>query len=256
MVAVGCIDGHGYMVSPAARNSAWRFGFGTPANYNDNELYCGGRTVQHGRNGGRCGVCGDPWHVPEPRPHERGGRFGRGVITETYTEGQVIPVTIHMSANHRGYYEFRLCNNNNPNAKDSQRCLDKQLLELADGSGTRYALEGGIRGRHTVHVQLPPKLSCSHCVMQWTWVAGNNWGYCPDGTGRNGCGPQETFVNCADVRILQKGQITNGSNNNSVTPFKPNSGSKKPVYKKPYYPPGWKQSRPGVSSPWQTILRI
>ncbi|RXG62232.1 hypothetical protein Avbf_10632, partial [Armadillidium vulgare] len=29
----------------------------------------------------------------------------------------------------------------------------------------------------------------------------NNWGQCGNGTGRLGCGPQETFKNCADVSI-------------------------------------------------------
>lgn len=149
-------------------------------------------------------MCGDNWQVPEPRPHERGGQFGRGVITANYTEGQVIPITIHISANHRGWYEFRLCNNNNPWARDSQECLNKQVLSMADGSGTRYTLDGAIRNDHTIYVQLPARLSCTHCVLQWTWVVGNSWGKCPDGTGRNGCGPQETFVNCADISILPK----------------------------------------------------
>nr|XP_045613811.1 uncharacterized protein LOC123767806 [Procambarus clarkii] len=204
MAGVGAVHAHGYMSSPAARNSAWRFGFRTPTNYNDNELFCGGREVQHRRNGGQCGVCGDNWRAPEPRPHERGGQYGGGVITASYTEGQVVPVTIHISANHRGWYEFRLCNNNNPMARDSQHCLNKQLLSLADGSGTRYTLNGSVRGDHIVYVQLPPRLSCTHCVLQWTWVAGNSWGTCPDGSGKTGCGPQETFVNCADISILPK----------------------------------------------------
>ena len=30
---------------------------------------------------------------------------------------------------------------------------------------------------------------------------GNTWGTCPDGTEKVGCGPQETFINCADVAI-------------------------------------------------------
>ncbi|XP_068209369.1 uncharacterized protein [Palaemon carinicauda] len=204
------VSGHGYMTSPAARNSAWRFGFDTTPNYGDNELFCGGREKLHYSNGGRCGVCGDDWSLPQPRPHERGGQFGQGVITANYTEGQVVPVTIHLSANHKGWYEFRLCNNNNPQAEDSQRCLDKQLLQMADGSGSRYYLEGHVRGSHTVHVKLPDRLSCSHCLLQWTWVVGNTWGTCPDGSGANGCGPQETFVNCADVSIYPKRQGSQG----------------------------------------------
>ena len=31
--------------------------------------------------------------------------------------------------------------------------------------------------------------------------AGNNWGSCDDGTSGMGCGPQETFRSCADIRI-------------------------------------------------------
>ncbi|XP_037799438.1 uncharacterized protein LOC119594474 isoform X2 [Penaeus monodon] len=192
------------MSSPAARNSAWRFGFDTPTNYNDSELFCGGREVgrfrkipvkmfsvkqtghvgrcslmplfvlfsqvQHRINGGRCGVCGDDWRLPEPRPHERGGRFGRGVVTANYSEGQVVPVTIHISANHEGFYEFRLCSNNDPSARDSQECLDEHFLAMAEIGGHRYTLAGSIHGDHTVQVKLPKGVACTHCVLQWKWT--------------------------------------------------------------------------------------
>lgn len=36
---------HGKMMEPPARNSAWRAGFPTHIDYNDNELFCGGLTV-------------------------------------------------------------------------------------------------------------------------------------------------------------------------------------------------------------------
>lgn len=42
---------HGRMNEPAARNTAWRYGFNTPPNYNDNELNCGGAGQQHTLNG-------------------------------------------------------------------------------------------------------------------------------------------------------------------------------------------------------------
>lgn len=44
-------------------------------------------------------------------------------------------------------------------------------------------------------------MKCAHCVLQWTYTAGNNWGQCPNGTGMVGCGPQETFRACADIQI-------------------------------------------------------
>lgn len=53
--------------------------------------------------------------------------------------------------------------------------------------------------------QLPDDLTCTQCVLQWRYVAGNNWGNCPDGAGRVGCGPQEEFRGCADVKITEDG---------------------------------------------------
>lgn len=38
-------DGHGKLMDPVNRSSAWRRHFDTPKNYNDNELFCGGYGV-------------------------------------------------------------------------------------------------------------------------------------------------------------------------------------------------------------------
>ena len=46
-------------------------------------------SVQFNQNKGRCGVCGDNWASVQPRPHEAGGRYGKGVIGRRYTTGQV-----------------------------------------------------------------------------------------------------------------------------------------------------------------------
>jgi hypothetical protein len=52
-------------------------------------ICCGVSAVQWEQNQGRCGICGDPWHLVEPRPHEAGGQFAKGVIGRHYTSGQV-----------------------------------------------------------------------------------------------------------------------------------------------------------------------
>ncbi|KAF2348859.1 hypothetical protein FHG87_020384 [Trinorchestia longiramus] len=44
-----------------------KYGFPTPVNYNDHELYCGGYSRQWVTNKGKCGPCGDPWDVPQVR---------------------------------------------------------------------------------------------------------------------------------------------------------------------------------------------
>lgn len=58
--AIDVCNGHGRLIEPPSRSSAFRYGFQTPPNYNDHELYCGGFARQQ-RNGGKCGECGDPW---------------------------------------------------------------------------------------------------------------------------------------------------------------------------------------------------
>lgn len=47
----------------------FRYGFSTEKDYNDSESYCGGWARQHQRNGGKCGVCGDAWDLPQVSSH-------------------------------------------------------------------------------------------------------------------------------------------------------------------------------------------
>ena len=55
-------------------------------NENDNALYCGGFGVQHQQNGGRCGICGDPWDA-WPRQNEAPhGIYATGIIGKTYRQ--------------------------------------------------------------------------------------------------------------------------------------------------------------------------
>lgn len=41
------------------------------------------------QNGGKCGVCGDAYHLESPRPHEAGGEYAKGIISKFYAAGQV-----------------------------------------------------------------------------------------------------------------------------------------------------------------------
>ncbi|CAH2052837.1 unnamed protein product, partial [Iphiclides podalirius] len=137
------VKGHGRLIEPPSRASAWRFGFDTPHNYNDHELYCGGFTRQWNRNGGKCGVCGDAWDSPIPRPHELGGRFGKGVIVRRYAPKDTIVIKVELTASHMGYFEFRVCEE--PKAT-TQECLDRNVLKLDTKNATKYyPKDGGIQ---------------------------------------------------------------------------------------------------------------
>lgn len=199
-LVVGACWGHGRLVDPPSRASAWRFGYDTPIDYNDNEGFCGGFNHQYQNQGGRCGICGDAWDE-DPRPHEAGGKYATGTIVRTYTEGQTITVRVDITSNHRGHFEFRICPNNNPSVEASQTCLNNHPLFKADGSGFEHKISTH-NGEHAVRLKLPRGLTCTQCVMQWRYVAGNNWGYCEDGSGAVGCGPQEEFRACADVAVV------------------------------------------------------
>lgn len=90
-------------------------------------------------NRGKCGICGDPYNQKQPRDHEAGGKYASGIITRHYTEGQLIDVDVEITANHKGWFEFRICPNNDVKKAAKQTCFDKYLLKFANNA-TRYTL--------------------------------------------------------------------------------------------------------------------
>ncbi|GBP08963.1 hypothetical protein EVAR_78326_1 [Eumeta japonica] len=212
-IVVVCAHAHGRVLAPVGRASAWRLGFPSEPNYDDDGLNCGGFSHQWDVNGGKrsltqivshinpttlelvnpvissgkgwtsimkgqpkCGICGDAFDLAEPRPHELGGRYGQGFIVEHYKAGSVFEATIELSAYHRGYWEFKIC----PDPQDNgQECFDNYVLELEEG-GTKYYPVGS--ATYVLNYRLPVGLECEHCVLQWRYTAGNNWGICEDGT--------------------------------------------------------------------------
>lgn len=192
--------GHGYVMDPVNRASRWRVDGSTPRDYNDMEGFCGGYAVQWSQNSGKCGLCGDPWNNPTPRTHELGGAMGQGVIVKTYQQGSTVSVTVKITANHRGYFYFKICNLDVEN--ESEACFERNKVLISNGA-TTYPLPSTESKDYILSLKLPANLYCNRCVLQWTYVAGNNWGICPDGSGSLGCGPQEHFRTCSDIKITK-----------------------------------------------------
>ncbi len=115
--------------------------------------------------------------------------------------GQVIDVKVEFIANHLGYFVFRVCPVTDENREVTQQCLNKHELIIHGTNSPRHHLRTRIQGVHKLRVKLPNGLSCNRCVLQWDYRSGNRWGNCGDGTSKLGCGPQETFRGCADIRI-------------------------------------------------------
>ncbi|XP_071454084.1 uncharacterized protein [Hetaerina americana] len=195
------VYGHGYLKDPLNRASLWRHGVpGAPFNFDDNQQFCGGFQQQWGVNGGRCGICGDDYALSRPRPYENTGKNVIGYVVKRYSPGVVINVTAKITASHLGHFEFHLCPLGAPDALEEEECFVP--LQLADGSGFEYRVKTWYVGDYSTRVVLPEGVTCERCVIRWQYTAGNSWGICSDGTGADGCGPQETFRSCADVSIL------------------------------------------------------
>ncbi|CAF0939544.1 unnamed protein product [Rotaria sordida] len=114
-----------------------------------------------------------------------------------------------LTANHKGHFEFRLCNvDSNPNSDATQECLDRRVLKIAGTDSTRLRdVDKYGTATITVRVQLPSDVACRHCVFQWKYTAGNNWGTDPI-TGQSGLGmgiENETFMGCSDISINGNG---------------------------------------------------
>ncbi|XP_071533383.1 uncharacterized protein [Panulirus ornatus] len=209
--------GHGRLMDPPARNAMWRLGYPNPVNYNDNELYCGGFVVHYQKNEGKCGVCGDDFRETVPRSHEAGGEFANGIIGKRYIAGQVIDIEAELTTNHKGYMELKLCPHNHPKEIITQECLDQYTLPLEGTTETKFIIPKDSKKKEvfTWKVKLPDGVTCSNCVIQWKYFAGNTWGVDGEGDEGVGKGPQETFINCADVTI----------NTNTPTGFYPPQGN-------------------------------
>ncbi|XP_064485788.1 uncharacterized protein LOC135398299 [Ornithodoros turicata] len=203
------------MIEPPARNCMWRFCYGAPQNFDDSELFCGGIKAQWQDNCGRCGVCGDNFSDPPPRRHETGNEYARNITVRTYEPGSNVDIVVDIVANHLGYFEFALCPRDDFSVAETEECFDSHPLEvMGDGkeeadSASRYRIKNATNGIYLTRVMLPPDITCTSCVLRWHWRSGNNWGQCADGTEALGCGPQETYRNCADIAI-RNGQGVRG----------------------------------------------
>lgn len=131
-------------------------------------------------NDGRCGVCGDPWDAPEPRPNEAGGIYASGIIGRTYSsDKRYIDTVIHVTSSMGGYFQFNICPNNNVKKRVTQECLDNYPLRVlskdrSTSYGKRYFLNilAGMPGVVTLSLEIPEGLECTQCVLQWRWHGG------------------------------------------------------------------------------------
>lgn len=211
------IHGHGLMRTPPGRSSMWRDGYQTPPNYMDNEVSC--------PRGGQCAPCGDDLKQSQPRKNENGGYYNKKkTIVAQFKEGQEIAVTMLITANHRGWVQFSLCELKNESAVETEDCFSPLTVNedadrrpfWGDDLSTKFKVPEGVTGSMDVKVQLPKGKSCDHCVLRWFYSTGNDWNDngCIEECEQNGGNKKqccygfnkfpERFYSCADIFIGEK----------------------------------------------------
>ncbi|KAF0716799.1 Aste57867_2659 [Aphanomyces stellatus] len=220
--------GHGRLIAPPHRGWLYtlpQFTDLVPADYDDDGLSAGGiGSTQSGTHG----ICGDPYSQQAPRPHETGGgvyalfpKYGSKVIGGCFAPGQTMDLTVEITANHKGYFEFALCKLNGRTDAETEQCFNATPLVQPNGQ-KQWPLPAGIKTFNMQYV-LPAGITCegdSHCVLRWHYTGWNNADVGIDG--------QEQFWNCADI------YISNNCNNippspPATTPSPPSPPTKTPA---------------------------
>ncbi|XP_045483829.1 uncharacterized protein LOC123689071 [Harmonia axyridis] len=194
--------GHGMMLEPPNRSSLWKFYTAdndkVVINYNDNQNFCGGYATQWETFNGKCGVCGDVYNAPHPQDNENTGLYGKFGPVRTYKSGEVVNVTVLLTSNHKGHFKYSLCALEDPTKPESgEECFQELSLENGSPAYIVSPTDYYVYNR----VKLPENFTCNRCVLRWHYTAGNNWGWCTKSVGAVGCGPQETFRSCSDIKI-------------------------------------------------------
>ncbi|KAL3287336.1 hypothetical protein HHI36_001810 [Cryptolaemus montrouzieri] len=197
------ISSHGVMLEPPSRSALWKFypvdNVRVVPNYSFNQLICGGFAKQWKKFGGKCGLCGDPFDAPQPRPNENTGKYGKFGTVRNYSPGSVINVKIELKITHKGKFRYSICDLRNSSKPESgEKCF--RPLKLADGKS--FHKVGPAPPTNIFNaVKLPEGLKCRRCVLRWEYLTGTRKGKCANGKRKVGCGPQESFRNCADISI-------------------------------------------------------
>ena len=91
---------------------------------------------------------------------------------------QEIDVEVELTANHYGRFEMYLCPNNDPSYEATQECFDRYPLFITGTQESRYFIprETGKKGTFKYRLRLPSFVTCTQCVIQWTYYTGNMWG--------------------------------------------------------------------------------
>jgi hypothetical protein len=155
---------HGRLTNPPARSTCWRqFPGKCIPEYTDTQMNCGGYDTQWNKNKGKCSVCGEDWSLAR-KQFSKGGPKYTGFIVRNYAHAQEIDIQVEVTANHLGWFEFRVCNMDGRSGDADEACLNKHVLRDRKGK-SRFDI-GSYVGFVNYKMVLPTGLKCKHCLLQ------------------------------------------------------------------------------------------
>ena len=183
------VNGHGSMTVPMSRNIVANTNSeavyapaeeegkptfdGNPHSLNANTGFCG--KTQSGLQGTDPRIDYDKWEDSTGKPMQWKSQ-------KTYTRGQEIDVTIYITAEHSGFFEFKAC----PKGRDStQKCFDQYKLELVEDISEQpmpkdpnypyraFFTKVEVNKDLKYILKLPEDLVGDEVLLQWVYWTGN-----------------------------------------------------------------------------------
>ena len=175
-------DGHGYLANPVSRNVLYKGGSYGPG---DIQSLNGGGVSADRANGH--GICGD--YLPR-NEFEAPNLYGPSFPTvANYVMGQYIDIEITITAHHWGWFEFRLCRNEDGGLDvtkpTTQECLNQNILEF-DLEYTQKSYQGMMRPGSGI--QSPADYTGDASFYAWQHTTCPYMNFSPDGSCCNGGG--------------------------------------------------------------------
>ncbi|XP_068219350.1 uncharacterized protein [Palaemon carinicauda] len=107
--------------------------------------------------------------IPRPCRNLAGGEDPTSdveVQRNEYPSGGTMMVLAQVPGGTKGVFEFYLCLEDG-NTQDEE-CLDRQPLQLADGSGPSFDMSKvPASGNFEIPIIIPDNVSCEKCTLQW-----------------------------------------------------------------------------------------
>lgn len=121
----------------------------------------------------KCGICGDKYDGE--RKNEAGGIYAQSqIISAHYSQGEQIQIEIVITAHHKGFFQFKLCQNDDITKRIGQDCLDQNVI-LVEQDGKivdKYDINNLYKKNYLIKAFLPDLVTCKACVLQWRYHGG------------------------------------------------------------------------------------